>query len=200
MPPAAPAAPAMPAMPAMPAVEPVPQPAPEGYASAQPVAPVAPVAPATPVAPVASAAPAVDGASALKAEKEWVCAWAVRRSQQEQALNELQQALQESAEQERVALERMREESAPKVQDLIATPTGEALFRKTMDTLVARGYDEGTARNQAFTLLFNKMTTKKENAIKEERRKRDEEIRARMENLQTTIDGIDAQLRELGAL
>ena len=197
MPPAAPAAPAMPA------VEPVPQPAPEGYASAQPVAPVAPVAPATPVAPVAPvapAAPAVDGASALKAEKEWVCAWAVRRSQQEQALNELQQALQESAEQERVALERMREESAPKVQDLIATPTGEALFRKTMDTLVARGYDEGTARNQAFTLLFNKMTTKKENAIKEERRKRDEEIRARMENLQTTIDGIDAQLRELGAL
>lgn len=197
MPPAAPAAPAMPA------VEAVPQPAPEGYASAQPVAPVAPVAPATPVAPVApvaSAAPAVDGASALKAEKEWVCAWAVRRSQQEQALNELQQALQESAEQERVALERMREESAPKVQDLIATPTGEALFRKTMDTLVARGYDEGTARNQAFTLLFNKMTTKKENAIKEERRKRDEEIRARMENLQTTIDGIDAQLRELGAL
>lgn len=195
-----PAAPAMPATPAMPAVEAVPQPAPEGYASAQPVAPVAPVAPATPVAPVASAAPAVDGASALKAEKEWVCAWAVRRSQQEQALNELQQALQESAEQERVALERMREESAPKVQDLIATPTGEALFRKTMDTLVARGYDEGTARNQAFTLLFNKMTTKKENAIKEERRKRDEEIRARMENLQTTIDGIDAQLRELGAL
>lgn len=197
MPPAAPAAPAMPA------VEAVPQPAPEGYASAQPVAPVAPVAPATPVAPVAPvapAAPAVDGASALKAEKEWVCAWAVRRSQQEQALNELQQALQESAEQERVALERMREESAPKVQDLIATPTGEALFRKTMDTLVARGYDEGTARNQAFTLLFNKMTTKKENAIKEERRKRDEEIRARMENLQTTIDGIDAQLRELGAL
>lgn len=197
MPPAAPAAPAMPA------VEAVPQPAPEGYASAQPVAPVAPVAPAAPVAPVApvaSAAPAVDGASALKAEKEWVCAWAVRRSQQEQALNELQQALQESAEQERVALERMREESAPKVQDLIATPTGEALFRKTMDTLVARGYDEGTARNQAFTLLFNKMTTKKENAIKEERRKRDEEIRARMENLQTTIDGIDAQLRELGAL
>lgn len=65
---------------------------------------------------------------------------------------------------------------------------------------MARGYDEGTARNQAFTLLFNKMTTKKENAIKEERRKRDEEIRARMENLQTTIDGIDAQLRELGAL
>ena len=194
MPPAAPAAPAMPA------VEAVPQPAPEGYASAQPVAPVAPVAPAAPVAPVAPAAPAVDGASALKAEKEWVCAWAVRRSQQEQALNELQQALQESAEQERVALERMREESAPKVQDLIATPTGEALFRKTMDTLVARGYDEGTARNQAFTLLFNKMTTKKENAIKEERRKRDEEIRARMENLQTTIDGIDAQLRELGAL
>ena len=197
MPPAAPAAPAMPA------VEPVPQPAPEGYASAQPVAPVAPVAPATPaapVAPVAPAVPAVDGASALRAEKEWVCAWAVRRSQQEQALNELQQALQESAEQERVALERMREESAPKVQDLIATPTGEALFRKTMDTLVARGYDEGTARNQAFTLLFNKMTTKKENAIKEERRKRDEEIRARMENLQTTIDGIDAQLRELGAL
>ena len=194
MPPAAPAAPAMPA------VEPVPQPAPEGYASAQPVAPVAPAAPAAPVAPVAPAAPAVDGASALKAEKEWVCAWAVRRSQQEQALNELQQALQESAEQERVALERMREESAPKVQDLIATPTGEALFRKTMDTLVARGYDEGTARNQAFTLLFNKMTTKKENAIKEERRKRDEEIRARMENLQTTIDGIDAQLRELGAL
>ena len=114
-----PAAPAMPATPAMPAVEAVPQPAPEGYASAQPVAPVAPVAPATPVAPVASAAPAVDGASALKAEKEWVCAWAVRRSQQEQALNELQQALQESAEQERVALERMREESAPKVQDLI---------------------------------------------------------------------------------
>ena len=197
MPPAAPAAPAMPA------VEAVPQPAPEGYASAQPVAPVAPVAPAAPVAPVAPvapAAPAVDGASALKAEKEWVCAWAVRRSQQEQALNELQQALQESAEQERVALERMREESAPKVQDLIATPTGEALFRKTMDTLVARGYDEGTARNQAFTLLFNKMTTKTENAIKEERRKRDEEIRARMENLQTTIDGIDAQLRELGAL
>ena len=197
MPPAAPAAPAMPA------VEAVPQPAPEGYASAQPVAPVAPVAPAAPVAPVAPvapAAPAVDGASALKAEKEWVCAWAVRRSQQEQALNELQPALQESAEQERVALERMREESAPKVQDLIATPTGEALFRKTMDTLVARGYDEGTARNQAFTLLFNKMTTKKENAIKEERRKRDEEIRARMENLQTTIDGIDAQLRELGAL
>lgn len=197
MPPAAPAAPAMPA------VEPVPQPAPEGYASAQPVAPVAPAAPAAPVAPVAPvapAAPAVDGASALKAEKEWVCAWVVRRSQQEQALNELQQALQESAEQERVALERMREESAPKVQDLIATPTGEALFRKTMDTLVARGYDEGTARNQAFTLLFNKMTTKKENAIKEERRKRDEEIRARMENLQTTIDGIDAQLRELGAL
>lgn len=194
MPPAAPAAPAMPA------VEAVPQPAPEGYASAQPVAPVAPAAPAAPVAPVAPAAPAVDGASALKAEKEWVCAWAVRRSQQEQALNELQQALQESAEQERVALERMREESAPKVQDLIATPTGEALFRKTMDTLVARGYDEGTARNQAFTLLFNKMTTKKENAIKEERRKRDEEIRARMENLQTTIDGIDAQLRELGAL
>lgn len=197
MPPAAPAAPAMPA------VEAVPQPAPEGYASAQPVAPVAPVAPAAPVAPVAPvapAAPAVDGASALKAEKEWVCAWVVRRSQQEQALNELQQALQESAEQERVALERMREESAPKVQDLIATPTGEALFRKTMDTLVARGYDEGTARNQAFTLLFNKMTTKKENAIKEERRKRDEEIRARMENLQTTIDGIDAQLRELGAL
>ena len=197
MPPAAPAAPAMPA------VEAVPQPAPEGYASAQPVAPVAPVAPATPaapVAPVAPAVPAVDGASALRAEKEWVCAWAVRRSQQEQALNELQQALQESAEQERVALERMREESAPKVQDLIATPTGEALFRKTMDTLVARGYDEGTARNQAFTLLFNKMTTKKENAIKEERRKRDEEIRARMENLQTTIDGIDAQLRELGAL
>ena len=191
MPPAAPAAPAMPA------VEAVPQPAPEGYASAQPVAPVAPVAPATPVAP---AAPAVDGASALKAEKEWVCAWVVRRSQQEQALNELQQALQESAEQERVALERMREESAPKVQDLIATPTGEALFRKTMDTLVARGYDEGTARNQAFTLLLNKMTTKKENAIKEERRKRDEEIRARMENLQTKIDGIDAQLRELGAL
>ena len=124
----------------------------------------------------------------------------VSRRQQEQELNKLQQELQQSAQQGKEEMERMTNEMLPKVQEWINSPKGEAAFTKTMNMLMERGYDENQARNQAFNVLFRKMTEKMENAIKEEQRVRDEDIRNRMEKAQVVLDGIDAQLRELGAL
>lgn len=124
----------------------------------------------------------------------------VSRRQQEQELNKLQQELQQSAQQGKEEMERMTNEMLPKVQEWINSPKGEAAFTKTMNMLMERGYDENQARNQAFNVLFRKMTEKMENAIKEQQRVRDEDIRNRMEKAQVVLDGIDAQLRELGAL
>ena len=124
----------------------------------------------------------------------------VSRRQQEQELNKLQQELQQSAQQGKEEMESMTNEMLPKVQEWINSPKGEAAFTKTMNMLMERGYDENQARNQAFNVLFRKMTEKMENAIKEQQRVRDEDIRNRMEKAQVVLDGIDAQLRELGAL
>ena len=107
--------------------------------------------------------------------------------------------LESLTEEENARLETLREETKPKVSELVKTEQGEQLLTKTIERLISRNWSPEDARAQAFNVLLSMLAKKKEATIHAEIEKKQGEIRARMDVIQKEIDDLNAQLKDLGA-
>lgn len=123
----------------------------------------------------------------------------VRSSEKIEELNKAQLELQSLTEEENARLETLREETKPKVSELVKTEQGEQLLTKTIERLISRNWSPEDARAQAFNVLLSMLAKKKEATIHAEIEKKQGEIRARMDVIQKEIDDLNAQLKDLGA-
>ena len=123
----------------------------------------------------------------------------MRSSEKIEELNKAQLELQSLTEEENARLETLREETKPKVSELVKTEQGEQLLTKTIERLISRNWSPEDARAQAFNVLLSMLGKKKEATIHAEIEKKQGEIRARMDVIQKEIDDLNAQLKDLGA-
>lgn len=123
----------------------------------------------------------------------------MRSSEKIEELNKAQLELQSLTEEENARLETLREETKPKVSELVKTEQGEQLLTKTIERLISRNWSPEDARAQAFNVLLSMLAKKKEATIHTEIEKKQGEIRARMDVIQKEIDDLNAQLKDLGA-
>ena len=81
--------------------------------------------------------------------------WVVRGSEKIEELNKAQLELQNLTEEENARLETLREETKPKVSELVKTEQGEQLLTKTIERLISRNWSPEDARAQAFNVLLS---------------------------------------------
>ena len=85
----------------------------------------------------------------------------MRSSEKIEELNKAQLELQSLTEEENARLETLREETKPKVSELVKTEQGEQLLTKTIERLISRNWSPEDARAQAFNVLLSMLAKKK---------------------------------------